>query len=152
MRTKSIFSILLILSIFLSLCSYNVYADDNTEFELFYDFNEYEANFNSGIFPDEHWGTNNTTSSNKMWFGSYTANGNSALKIGSKAGSALFFDRLITSGNMHISYDFMINNPQANVLLMFEDGNGPSGLRDSGYSSLNYSKTVRVSSDTGKVV
>lgn len=151
MIRKRFFSILLVVSMFFALINpYGVYADD-TEFELFYDFEGYNAEFNSGVFPDEHWGLNNTASSNKLWFGSFKENGNTALKIGSKAGSELFFDRLITSGHMHISYDFMINNAKSSVLLYFEDGNGPSGLRESGFSALNYSKTVKVESDTGKI-
>lgn len=151
MKKRRFFSILLALLMLFALNPYGVYADDDTELDLFYDFEGYEADFRSGILPDEHWGTNNTSSMNKLWFGSYEENGNTALKIGSKAGSELFFDRLITSGSMHISYDFIINNPKSSVLMLFEDGNGPSGLRESGFANMNYSKTVRISSDTGKI-
>ena len=72
-----------------------VFADDGAEFELYYDFEDYSAALNSGILPDnEYWGMSSSSSYYVKNFGSYTEDGNTAMRLMPWAEPVLFFNRI----------------------------------------------------------
>lgn len=138
-KTALITAIIFILS--LAVPFVGVYADDGAEFELFYDFEGYKAEPGSGILPDnEYWSTTSSTSGNKLQFGSYTEDGNTAMKLLPWAGAILFFNRIAESGNLHISYDIKVSNPIFDVAMILDDGVTSQDPRFNGHSTLKYSR------------
>lgn len=130
-----------------------VLADDNAEFELFYDFEDFNANYYSNILPDEHWDFRATTNRKVASF--QEESGNKTLQLGGWQSGILFFDRLITSGKMHISFDIKMSSDNLRTLFILEDGRINAGkgdeLRESGMAANKYSRTFRLFGDTGEV-
>ena len=128
------------------------FADDGAEFELYYDFDNYNAALGSGILPDnEYWGMSSSDSGNAQQFGSYTEDGNTAMRLLPWAGPALFFNRIAESGRLHISFDFKTSNPIFDTMIMFDDGVTSQDPRYSGFKALKYSRGPRFETTSGRV-
>ncbi len=97
-------------------------ADDGTEIKKFYDFEDYSAAIGSGIMPDSNW---DYLVTNYLNFGSAQSDEEHGTVLKSNGAGAepnFYFGQLITSGNLHISYDFKLLSNTTRMLMMFYHG------------------------------
>jgi len=102
-----------------------VFADDGREYDLFFDFEGYNAPLRQGILPDEkYWGYYTPNESRKN-FGSYDTNDpehGTVLKVVHAGEPFLKFGQTLKKGNMHISFEAKATSPQKRLVLHFYDG------------------------------
>lgn len=141
-------SAFLIMLFFAGILAVPAAADDGEEFELLYDFEEYNAEVGSRVMPDENWDYE-PTNGNRHKFGSYydIQTGNTALQIAYQGEPMLWFGRTVSEGKLHVSFKFQFIGETRNCMPMFYDGRTAGGAYD--ISIDNYSKIGFLNSPVG---
>ena len=80
------------------------FAQSKKEAELYYDFDEYEAESASVKTPDEHWSANAPSRFN-YGSGYDEETASRTLKIRNGGEALLFFDEIFKTGKLHVSFD-----------------------------------------------
>ena len=148
---KKLISITLILAMVLSLCTMVTFADDGLEFSYFYDFEDYTGG--AGSVPDNHWGktvrwnaSNPNVTSGATFAPEETndAEHGTVMFLPNDSQPSLFFDQLIKTGSIHISFDAKCTDPAGKKRLMVNLYDGRTGNEARYFKENGYSKTFSI--------
>lgn len=146
-------SILIIIALLASVFSaWTAFADDSAEFEYYYDFEDYSAGLSSRVMPDENWSYEKTNGSRHK-FGAYEnpQTGDKSMQIAYGGEPILWFNRNVTEGKLHISFNFSFTGAGRRCLVMLYDGRKANDAYTIGVEDTYYSKAAYINSPAGKL-
>lgn len=136
-------AICIIAALILYMPIFGVYADDENEINMFYNFDGYNAAVGSGIYPDGNWTAAQISGSYKNYGGHYDdETQNYALKVMHSAESSLLFNDIITSGKLHVSFMAKLSNNELKPMFHFYDGRDPGKTSLGVTDTSAYGKTI----------